>query len=362
MAFFSDLKKITSSAMSVASDGMKLLNEAAEALERGTHIFSLQTSAKYLELDISPEKRIKLSPQELQDKEEELRSIYDDLISCVDLAEKEHWVSKRQALFSEQKKRGIEQRVDHISILQKRISQSTKSLPCEIILKIKRLISKIDDLIRFIGADTKSPLVKELISIKNESLFDIKALEAKRNTIELEYFPSGALKSRIHKRDNKKNGRSEFWYENGVKRLELNYISDQLTAEAWKWTEDGCLILEANYGHSSDKFDLELFSKSGVRIFSTHLNKYKYGWAQIWLSNQLYVGQLYISAGKVSAIQKIMLVVKLILNLSFWVKLLGLKFKHNTDDHSPTLLFEELNDRFMELNKFSREINEFKEE
>lgn len=356
MAFFSNLKKITSSAMSVASDGMKLLNEAAEALERGTHILSLQTSAKYLEIDISPEKRIKFTPQELQDKEEELLSTYDDLISCVDLAEKEQWESKKQALFSEQKKRGIEERVDQISVLQNRISQSTNSLPFEIILKIKRLISKIDDLIRFIGSETESPLVNELRAIKSESLSEIQVLETKRSTVEVENFPSGTLKSRIHKRDGQKNGSSEFWYENGQKCLELNFSSDQLTAEAWKWTEEGDLILKANYGHSGNELNLELFSQDGVKIFLLNLDKQKNGWAQSWLSNEIYVGQIYFRAGKISVVQKITLIVKTLLNLAFWIKMLRQKKKNKTSDQSLSHIFKKTSDRFNELGEFYKEI------
>lgn len=356
MAFFSDLKKIGSAAISAASDGAKLLNDAANALERGSQILSLKSSAKLLETQIAFATQNNLTFDEQKEKERELLSLYEKLILCVDSYEKEQLLSKKENLILGRKRTEISQQIDQISELQSEIAESIFSEPIDKLTKVKNIVSKIDELIEFIGNDTASNLVHELQAIKRESLEEIEILELKRNNVELEHYSSGMLKSRIHKRDGQKHGRSEFWYENGVKRLELYYSTGQLSAEACKWRDEGSLILKANYGHLSEKLDLELFSQNGARVFWMHRDKYNDGFAKLWLSNEIYIGQIDFKGEKILAIQKIILVVKFIFNFRLWIKLLMLKYKNSNLDKTIIQLLKELNIYLTELEDFYNEI------
>jgi antitoxin component YwqK of YwqJK toxin-antitoxin module len=80
------------------------------------------------------------------------------------------------------------------------------------------------------------------------------------------YHPDGTLKSEIHKDNGRYNGLATWYYSNGLKQHEVNYVNDTLQGKSTRWYNNGTIHSVEHFKDNHLHGTVETFDMNGKRL------------------------------------------------------------------------------------------------
>ena len=312
MSFWGDLKKLTAESAKAIGTGVELLSEVAEEANKASERLLAETRVARLEKELAALAEGPGSDPVRAEKCGQLLRLYDELAalgsgtSDVDIVAKKGLISQDLSRQSARKLLGL------IESLEQSIAKSRFSLPVQEINQKRGLLAQIDALLVQLESGDQAGMAGRFFARKKALLADIAKLEWLRATEEVSYFSSGVQFSRIGKYDGKRHGRSEYWYESGGVKLQMEYAHGQICGPIFCWREDRSVLFE---GKRLPYSNLELtgYLRNGARVFQGELGPN--GYCDLWFAGAVHAGSVWIENGRV---RKLGFLARLMFSFSFW--------------------------------------------
>jgi hypothetical protein len=200
-------------------------------------------------------------------------------------------ISRLQSVKTEIRAQSIEDslaRIDELYVLSKACGFKR---PVDEIQHLQSLMSSCETHIELLKADSgPADDVKKMQVLITEAHARIDVLQPSRTSIEEIPYSYGAKAALIRLYDGYRQGKSEFWYEDGTPRLTAEYAQDMAEGEVYVYAPSGAQVasgvLQKVRGYA--EWTLQLAPE---KVFMTmSLNKDK-GELNVWLWNGVYVGR-----------------------------------------------------------------------
>ncbi len=290
MAFFGDLKTIVVASVKAVGHSVEALASFTEELERKSRILKWRSHIKLIEAkmkhptaDVAPE---------VKGTKEELLQACNEILALCGPNEEQDIRAKKRALLLEAEQAERNAVLGEITSLEKKYAVWNFALPIDEIRAKERLVECYSRLISLSGKDVDADIPVKKEQLKQQIAF----LQTKRRTKLIEHYPSGIKKSEVNLFDGKKDGLSQFWYENSVLKAQGNYKLDFLNGICKKWYSDGNLQAESHYSAGVLSESASLFMPNGVEVFKLTISG-KAGLMSIRLWNGVKVGTFRTNKG-----------------------------------------------------------------
>lgn len=143
----------------------------------------------------------------------------------------------------------------------------------------------------------------------------IEKLEMERVSEDIEVYPSGEIKFKISKRDDKQHGRSVYYFCNGSKNKVFSFNNGCLEGLSRCWREDGSLVVEYNFCSNLSAVKIATYTSYGIKVADCEINN-NAGKLRLWLWSGVYIGKIKIKDGRVN---KKIVILRILMNPKFIV-------------------------------------------
>ncbi|MCF6751132.1 hypothetical protein L3X16_00460 [Pseudomonas stutzeri] len=308
MSFFGDLKTIVVASGKAVGNSVEVLASLTGELERKSAIMRWRARIKLIETKMQyPEAD---AVNEVKGTKQELLQACNEILALCGPNEEQDIRAKKRVLLLEAEQAELDAVLAEIESLEEKCAVWSFDLPIDEIRSKELLVNCYNRLIELSGKDVCADLESKKCQLGQQ----IELLQTKRRTKLCEYYPSGIKKSEVSQFDGKKDGLSEFWYENSVLKAQVNYISDVLNGVCKNWYPDGTLQAEYSYSAGNLSGTSSMFMSNGVEVFrltSSGLSRR----LLVTLWNGVKLGEF--KSGKDILLNKIALGLRLFFNFKF---------------------------------------------
>lgn len=318
MSFFKDLKTLTVESAKAIGNGVELLAEAANDLEKGTSRLLLESSIRRLEKELNQCVENDVDSLKLKSSWMELRDLYEEFWQIANQHERLSLTENRlhfTKAIANSEVGDIERQIEQQKVT---ISTASYSLPVDKIRALNRLNYLIGKLSALLEKQAKNSLRQSELDADSKGIErQIVTLETLRDEVFIDSYPDGSKKTRYPKRDGRLNGTVEGWHANGVQHYQLEFSQGKFNVKGKSWMPEGSLNCLIEPGENGGVL-MQISLPTGEKIAAVKL-KEAYVSISMWLWDGYYVGHVNGVAGN---LKKWPLVISLFFKPGLWLRLI----------------------------------------
>ncbi|TLF45939.1 hypothetical protein FEI13_17650 [Halomonas urmiana] len=315
MSFFGNIKKATVSTAKAISNGVELLDELADGVQKSSELLLIKTQASSLENDINHLISNSADLIETSEKRKALSKKYDEIIAKTLDSEKDEYVRKNNSLKKEIELSSINSIEKRVANKEQELSSHDFNLAITEIRKLESIKKDLEHLLRITQPKQHEAAHQKALEKINSIISRVTDLQEKRHEEIISNHPSGEKKYKVKLYDGEKHGMSEFWYENGTKEKEISFSHGELIGTSRYWRNDGTILSEISSQPMHGTYIHSAFARNGTKIMKSSL-KNKQGHIDIWLWDGSFVCRAKIKNNKVN---KLSAFVRSVMRKRIWV-------------------------------------------
>ncbi|MEQ6916029.1 hypothetical protein [Halomonas aquatica] len=299
MSFFGNIKNVTVSTAKAISNGVELLDELADGVQKSSELLLLKTQASSLENEIN---RLIGNSDDLiatSEKRQALSKKYDEIIAKTLGYEKDQYVRKNKLLKNDIELSSISEIEQRVKNKEQDLTSHTFKLAVTEIRRLESIKKDLENLLKITQSKEHEFAHQKSLEKLNSITKRIANLQEKRHEKIISNYPSGEKEYKEQLYDGKKHGTSEFWHENGTKEKEISFSHGELIGTSRYWRNDGTILSEISYQPTHGSFTHSAFYRNGTKIMKSSL-KNKQGHVDIWLWDGSLVCRAKIKNNKVN--------------------------------------------------------------
>lgn len=305
MGLIRNISRVVTSTCHAIDNGAKELDNIAGELEKSSARYLHRNQISRLKDEI---KRLQALPDQYDfiiNKKEEMLVEYNKYIEIATGDEIKNYIDEKRLIEIELTDEKLKKTFNHLNAMEAKILCWKSRLAVKKIQALNNLsgnfIKLMDD--SNAGIVLGSEYAKDILENCRDKINNIdgliEKLEMERVSEDIEVYPSGKIKFKISKRDDKPHGRSVYYFHNGDKNKVFSFNNGRLEGLSRCWREDGSLVVEYNFCSNLSAVKIAAYTSYGIKVADCEI-KNNAGKLRLWLWSGVYIGKIKIKDGKVN--------------------------------------------------------------